>query len=265
MTQFYVINCRTHLHVGSGDSNYGVIDKLVQRDPAVQLPCIFASSLKGAFREFFKHYNGEEITNQIFGSGDSGKSQVVFHQAHVLSIPVRSNQFPYFNLIAPVVIDELISQLELLNIDNNSLVAELIRLKETKQDRKAIVYNVVANNLKIEDFEGDDIVNLPNYHISDSLLNIIGNNPAMVSNSDFLDLCSDYRLPVIARNNLENGQSKNLWYEQIIPRISRFFFAVSTVGDVTCDTFFNEFTEDRKVQIGANATIGYGVCSISKL
>lgn len=29
----YFIQCITNMHVGSGDANYGIVDKLVQRDP----------------------------------------------------------------------------------------------------------------------------------------------------------------------------------------------------------------------------------------
>jgi CRISPR-associated protein Cmr4 len=262
MTQFFSINCRTHLHVGSGDSNYGVIDKLVQRDPANQSPCIFASSLKGAFREYFKEVKGVTLTEDIFGKDE--RSKIIFHQAFIISIPARSNQYPYFSLTAPMAIDELKDQIELLGKPNDiNLINDLAAFKTQMQQGKAIVFNKATTNLKIEDFDGDALVNNTTYTIPDWITALFGERIVLVNDADYIEMCSDYRLPVIARNNLENGQSKNLWYEQIIPRESRFFFAVSTLPNEACKEFFQEFISNKTIQIGANATIGYGVCTIS--
>jgi CRISPR-associated protein Cmr4 len=49
----YLIHCKTNLHAGSGDTNYGIIDKMVQRDPVTELPCIYSSSLKGSAQGVF--------------------------------------------------------------------------------------------------------------------------------------------------------------------------------------------------------------------
>lgn len=263
MTQFFKIDCKTHLHVGSGDSNYGVIDKLVQRDPANQFPSIFASSLKGAFREYFREFRGKHLTESIFGKDD--KSKIIFHQAFLLSIPVRSNQYPFFNLTAPAAIDELKETLELMDKSNyHALIVDLNTLKATKQAGKAVVFNIPDANLKIEDFDGSDIVNNTSYRVPDSISKLFGGRIVVVDDASFIEMCSDYRMPVIARNNLENGQSKNLWYEQIVPRGSRFFFVTSTIPNEPCEEFFTVFDETKNVQIGANATIGYGLCSVSK-
>lgn len=260
-TQFYSIACKTHLHVGSGDSNYGVIDNLVQRDPSNNLPCIFASSLKGAFREYFKEIHGLPKTEDIFGKTD--KSKIIFHQGFILSIPVRSNQYPYFNLTAPVAIQELIEQLEMMNKGKyKALIEKLTAFKNLAQADKAVVFNIPTTNLQIEDYEGTTIA-ANNTNLDKSLTDLFGERIVLVDDKMFLEMCGDYRLPVIARNNLENGQSKNLWYEQIIPRGSKFFFAATTVPNEPCADFFNEFSNPKHVQIGANATIGYGVTQIS--
>ena len=49
-TAIYTIEAITNLHVGSGDVNYEIVDKEIQRDTATTLPTIHASSLKGAIR-----------------------------------------------------------------------------------------------------------------------------------------------------------------------------------------------------------------------
>lgn len=262
-TTIYQITCKTHLHTGSGDSNYGVIDKLVQRDPTDYLPCIFSSSLKGAFREFWEEKLDKSTdAEKIFGKDDKGA--VIFHQAQLLSIPIRSNKYPYFNVTAPMVIDALIGQSKLLDIAKNE--SELNTFKALAQNNKIIVFDKNITQLKIEDFEENNIINTSDFKHLDTIQKYFGDNVALVDNEQFLQLTNDYNLPVIARNNLDNGQSKNLWYEQIIPRESRFFFAVTKTPSVEeAELFFTELNKEQKIQIGANATIGYGQCIIKKI
>lgn len=264
MTQFFSISCKSHMHIGSGDSNYGIIDKLIQRDPSNQVPCIFSSSLKGAFREYSKHFIGENITEDIFGK--DLKSKIIFHQGFLLSLPVRSNKFPFLSLTAPVVIQELINQLQLLDDKtHDALINDLGIFKSKAIAGKAVVFKTNKQNLRIEEFEESTIDNNVEYIIPDAIKSLFGYNIVLVDDENFIEACSDYKLPVIARNNLENGQSKNLWYEQIIPRESKFFFGVSEMPNQNCSDFFNEFETEKQVQIGANATIGYGNCTISKI
>ena len=72
------------------------------------------------------------------------------------------------------------------------------------------------------------------------------------------------QLPVIPRNHLENGISKNLWYEEIIPRETRFYF-ITMVEKKCKNEQFEAYLTDNIIQIGANATIGYGYSKISSL
>lgn len=264
MSTFFQITCKTHLHAGSGDSNFGVIDKLVQRDPTDNLPCIYASSLKGAFRAYFDEVIDETqvLSKDIFGKEDKGK--VIFHQGSILSLPIRSNRFPYFNVTAPMAIDALLDYASLLGF-SLSLKNELIEIKKLTVRNKIVIGENNAD-LKIEDFEGNEIVpNTITDNLQTALASLLGNRIAIVDDDTFKELCSDYSLPIIARNYLENGQSKNLWYEQIIPRETRFFFATTDLIGKDTTKFYDKFEEDKLLQIGANATIGYGQCLISKI
>lgn len=78
--------------------------------------------------------------------------------------------------------------------------------------------------------------------------------------SDFENLCSDDSLPIIARNCLENGESVNLWYEQVLPSKSLLGVVIQTENETDLDAL-----NGKVVQIGANATIGYGYCKFTKL
>ena len=75
----------------------------------------------------------------------------------------------------------------------------------------------------------------------------------------FNELCEDDNLPIIARNCLENGESTNLWYEQVLPSQSVLATIIEGPEELEIDLNGNI------VQIGANATIGYGYCKFIKL
>ena len=79
-------------------------------------------------------------------------------------------------------------------------------------------------------------------------------------NKKFNSLCSDDNLPIIARNCLDNGESSNLWYEQVLPSQSVLATIIQTNNADDLDVL-----KDAIVQIGANATIGYGYCKFIKL
>ena len=79
----------------------------------------------------------------------------------------------------------------------------------------------------------------------------------------FIELCSDDNLPIIARNVLDNGESKNLWYEQVVPAETIFYTIIHDNGD---RTLAEQISNPKAfVQIGANATIGYGYCKFTNL
>jgi CRISPR-associated protein Cmr4 len=59
---------------------------------------------------------------------------------------------------------------------------------------------------------------------------------------------------------LDNGESQNLWYEEFVPRESVFgIIILSPDKDGMFDTF-KEKLHNKVVQLGGNATVGYGLC-----
>lgn len=72
-------------------------------------------------------------------------------------------------------------------------------------------------------------------------------------------------LPVLSRNHLENGVSQNLWYEEVVPREARFgFVLLAPENDGYLETF-ESIVHEKVIQVGANATIGYGLCHFQKI
>ncbi len=256
-TNAYLITCLTNLHVGSGGANYGVVDNLVQRDSITDMPIINASSLKGALREFFKEKwgGGDGKLDYIFGPDptrntskkESGVGHYKFFPADLLVLPVRSNKKPFFRATSEMLVRTINEKAE--NLSGRPLI-------------KGAYSGVSKGRPKIK---GPDGTRLEDWDAKvDGSLNVsewMGSDVAVFDDDTFKVLAR--KLPVIARNYLENGVSKNLWYEEIVPRESRFVFFIARTDKYAAD--FEEALNGAIVQIGANGSVGYGYCKIEKM
>lgn len=281
----FILTFNTNLHAGSGDANYGIIDKLVQREPSTNRPIIHSSSLKGALREYFeqpKLYPFDEVKKttdpfikEVFGSHqndekmETGKCR--FLAAYLLSIPVRSNVIPYFMATSVDVLKELKQESESTGYSlSPELVKEIdavIGLFQNKENEGGpfVFTDKLGQNVILEDWPATPKSGMEVTELEAKACNP-GIHLAVFNTSHFKSLCD--QLPVIARNQLENGISKNLWYEEVVPRFSRFFqFTLVPVDDnKSINSFVGDLTNTTNTfQIGANATIGYGYCKFIKL
>ncbi len=214
----YKITPKTNLHAGSGDTEFGIVDKLVQKDATTGLPTIYASSLKGALREYFKVKINSAQINEIFGCEENTANNTTatvgsfqFLAADILSLPSPKNDSPFYQ-------------------------------------KTYCPSHILALNYK--------------YAKLGYTITIPQGNPQNAS-SLFKEAADN--LPVIARNHLENGISKNLWYEQVVPHEAEFIVAVIYPEGFDFQRNFNQHVHNNMIQIGANATIGYGICLFEKL
>jgi CRISPR-associated protein Cmr4 len=97
---------------------------------------------------------------------------------------------------------------------------------------------------------------------------LLGKDLVLFSDEDFKDL----DLPVLARNSLENGVSQNLWYEEVVPKRSRFYFVVAKPTHLdpadakeNLEAYSKKFDAMDRVQFGANKSIGYGLSKVEKV
>lgn len=265
--KLYLIENKTSLHVGSGDTNFGIIDKQIQRDAITEYPTIHSSSLKGALKEYCTYRHNEEDSKNflayIFGD-EENSGKIRFIDAHLLSVPMRSDTHPYYHCVSPKSIEQLIDFSDTFDIKLSNKEA---LLKLTKYTGKDIL--VKEGTPIIED---DKAIINNNYDLS-ILEELVGSPIALVPNKEYERCLKD--LPVIARNQLENGESKNLFYEEVLPRKSKLFTVISEPTYLhTEDTkklenaferFGNYLTDENTIHIGANASIGYGVCTFKEL
>lgn len=265
----YIIECVTNLHVGSGDNDFGLIDNRIQRDVITNYPVINASSLKGAFASHFNSEDDGKRTKEgkvIFGRGNDtekdgdenfkGQGKYKFFPANLLAIPVRSSSSPYYLVTSDQIIKDYNDLLSLFK--NKKSDIEKLSLNKGKENKKLDLEGQQINASKTT-FRGEDI-----YVIEDKEFSKIVEN-----------------LPVIARNHLDNGESKNLWYEEIVPRKSIFYFGIDKGVAEKEKEYENKFNEkilfeykdsegNKKgekniIHIGGNVTVGFGACKIMKL
>lgn len=250
----FMIRAISNMHVGSGAS-VGIVDNVVQRDPVDNLPIIHASSLKGALREYCESGPGKNVTGGadnfvevVFGKELGKPEETVasagkfrFLGARLISIPCRGEQRAYYNGVSSNLLKELLDFLTELDV--------------APKTREAVenLYSVecTGEEVKIEGIYTGKYIKEAN----DLIKNLFGEHIVILPDDDFRTIATE--LPVIARNHLENGTSKNLWYEEVIPRESRLAFVVMGHEEI----YFNDFTKrvtNGILQIGANASIGYG-------
>jgi len=271
ITDLYTIKTLSNLHVGSGDINFDLVDNQVQRDTITKLPCINSSSLKGAFREHFStKENTKNMVKYIFGpdnsSNDSHQTGAYsFFEAQLLTRTVRSNKKAYFNATTPSIIKDFLSTINNFSINFDTELKESLKdfSQLSVEDKNPLIFE------NIEDLIVEDEKAI--YHNFDMKIieAFLGKDITLLSENDFKNL----ELPIIARNQLENGESKNLWYEEVVSKKSTFYFCIAKPSNVDekdykekIKGFDNRFeNEGEIVQIGANRSIGYGFCKIKKV
>lgn len=264
-TDCYLLECRSNLHAGSGNESYGVIDKAVQRDVANGCPIIHGSGLKGALREMFAH--DQTLVRNVFGSSPkedapnekSKPGNFNFYDAWLISYPVRSNVRPFFSATTPALVQDFLDRCTdfgfALDASLKTRLTELAAITNVKP--LVFLQPDFGTPTILEDWDAEN--DADEFTTEDlSLFDpIFGKNLAVLPYSLFKELTDN--LPVIARNYLENGQSANLWYEEVVPRSTRFYTFIEDKKSA------GTFDPTGRVQVGGNASVGQGQILFSKL
>lgn len=252
--EFYKVECITNLHVGSGETNYSVVDNSVEKDAVTQLPVIHASGIKGALRDIVKKQD-ENLAKRIFGSQgnetETNQGSHKFFDAMLLARPMRvwhSSRMASIPVVTIASVNQFIRMYQLLTGDTSRFTL----IDELDFNGNAFLTNAKEDIL----IEGDSTGKLtPEAEAKlEQIKPIIGETFAVACGYE------NYDLPVVARNQLENRISKNLWYEEVVPHGSIFYFAVMTPEDVK-----NELIIPETVQFGGNSSIGCGYTKVGKL
>lgn len=251
----YKVECLTNLHVGSGDVNYNIVDNEVERDAVTGYPVVHASGLKGALREHFSKkdkselgFNITDIFGQESGSGEIKAGSYKFLDAHIICRPMRvsSSSLASIPVVSIKSVNDFIKRLNVFGC--TKFGTELIDEIDFGE------FNFLSN-VKDIFIEGEETGIIPPQasEVLKNLETIIGKKYAVVK--DF----NSYDLPVVARNYLVDGESKNLWYEEVVPHDSVFYTIIITPDEKM------KLDLSEIIQIGGHASIGCGFTKFTKL
>ena len=253
----YKVECLTNLHVGSGDINYNIVDNEVEKD-INGYPMIHSSGLKGALREQAekKQFAGnDKAVVDIFGQ-KSGSSDIIpgsykFLDANIICRPLRvygspsMASIPVFSLAS---VNDFIKKVSAFGITKYGSD----ELPKDDFDFKGCEFITTEPNIFIEG-EKAAVFSDINKKVLGKFKDILGEHYAVVNNFDH------YPLPVLARNYLEDGKSKNLWYEEVVPHGSVFYTIIITPDET------NALNMEEIKQIGGHASIGCGFTRFIRL
>jgi len=285
--QFYRVETITDTHVGTGESGFGFIDQLIQRDSATGYPCFNSTGMKGAIKQHADTYSSNsdpkkksKIMTEIFGSDSTAnkagqstatqQGESIFFTAHLLAMPVRTNKISFIWTLSPELISSYEHLRELLGVKTEkTLVKTIESLVSDNAQQSGICFDNNFNGTEL-DIVGTTLVYKNNEELLknlQSLLGVTNTRIAIVSDQTMAELCSDLYLPVITRNALDDGDSQNLWYEQILPRFSRLYFVNIWNNDEQREFVENTLIGEKgnALQVGGNASVSYGLTSISKM
>lgn len=292
----FIIETLTNMHVGSGETHFGVVDNLIQRHPITKLPIIHSSGIKGAFKQHFEDNNfNKEFIKELFGTDisldtadskkelDYGPGHLIFFEAQLLTLPLRASENIYYNCTSVPVLLDYLEQLD--TFMNAKEKTKKLRewLNELNFQGNDFFFFEGTNNLEIEDYSNGKKIDKSsiNGSINESIIRSLQdlckidiNKLAIFEKDIFTHICTD-SIPVIARNKIQDdGTSGNLFYEEILPRKTSLYMIIGY------DAYLNKEDEDKEAkgefekiigedkkiyQFGANYSIGYGFSKLHKI
>lgn len=209
------------------------------------------------------------------GKTSSTQGEVSFLPAQLLLLPLRANRCAFLHATCPAILEQLRTTCVLLGKGDSELAGLCTLLlnlyaqnRETDMLQKALLLGtipgVVPESLRVEGMQvrGIRVAQLPKLSLLASGLSQL----LLISDADMKSLANN--LPVLAHNKLENGTSKTLWYEEVVPRKTVMYTAMLSGNDNHLKALASvcNHTQDAQlvVQFGANATLGYGLCKMQK-
>lgn len=259
----------TFIHPGSGQA-MGAIDLPVARERASGLPYISGSSMKGAFKQAMRGLIDCNDLCKAFGApgADVGAGGIVFSDARLLFLPVRSLTTGYAWLTCPMLLDRLARDVRRARAGAGGADIDVSSLEPTPGEMLVKGFGAFAvgephyledRALEASAISDDGATAIDRLFVAANLSDrgdTLTKRLAIVSDEDFLWFCS-YGLHVQARNSLtENKISKTLWYEELLPPDTAFYMLLDDRGSARLAG--DMLGRLQYLQVGGNETLGQG-------
>ena len=272
-TKIFEVKCITNLHIGTSGSAYGVIKNEVEKDVVLNTPLLPASGIKGALRDFWRQ-NNKKYQEKIFGSdpteqneGSKGKCKFLNGQMILRPMRVSLGDYSYCLVTTPDLIRTMLDTFRDFGVKTYRGISISDFNSESVFDnifnREGIHGSVYYSKGNIQEIEGYGIDSCieSNNAIFKMLSDIAEGVPVAIMKNEVFQMID---LPIVARNHLIDGKSNNLWYEELVPHQSRFYFITLWEGNDEDNIYQYIIDEIPKIPIsfGGNNSIGNGYCSI---
>ena len=296
-SEIFYIHTITPTHVGSGQ-DLGIVDMPIQRESHTGFPKIEGSSLKGSIREAFESSGKDEIKIHLtFGFDETNVSEEIkekfkkllkdkergfqysgaigFSDARILLFPIKSVKGVYAYVTSREVLKRFKKDLEICGVKesfeippNNSIT------KESKIKVKDDI--VILEEYSFEVKADEKTTKLAEFLSEEMGIDEIKEKLVILEDDVFKDFVQQFT-EVITRTKIDNstGTVKDgaLFTEEYLPAETIMYSLVMSSpvfapvedkqGLENENDVLNFFKECPKViQIGANATIGKGICEI---
>ncbi|AJQ93187.1 type III-B CRISPR module RAMP protein Cmr4 [Gynuella sunshinyii] len=275
----------TAIHAGSGESDH-IIDQPIQREAHTDWPCIYGSSMKGAFRSKARNTEGISSTvERLFGKdpdqhgAHDQAGELMISDARLLLLPVRSLNTHYRWVTCPAILGRLKRDLQRLGdkvankldadipVDNESAVvaSELSEALYLEEYRLTIPESSQVTSEKLTAWV--KIISKLVTERDQDITNLL----TIVSDDTFRHLCRA-ATPVSTHVRLKTDTKTNdggaLWTMESLPPDTLMYVMLSAAtsrsqGDKErSETEFQQTVtqlfKDPYVQVGGNETTGMG-------
>lgn len=277
---FYAIS---PIHAGCGAAT-SAVDLPIQRERHTNWPHIQASGVKGAFRDHYRRFAGEDKNNTInfiFGSDkDNDKNQdgfdgdctgaIAISDSKLLAFPIRSDIAPFVWVTCPSVLKRLKNDLMFCGFpafedppplsDENAIALSKINRN------KVVLEDAVVTILPLPD--GESVFKLPSGFpelerfllISDEMFDYC------------VSSCTEIQTQIKINSSTGTAEDGALRYQELLPADTILYSIVyysesAGLKELQATTIQNHIEDVIKdfIQIGGDETLGRGICKISWL
>lgn len=265
------IFARTPVHVGAGNS-VGVVDSPVQRERHTRIPIIPGSSLKGVLADLWNEKNDNDKLarsgeGKILFGNDSAENaaagNLLIGEARVLAFPVRSAKGAFAWITCPLVLARYKRDTGL-----DFTIPEVDKMDCLASTEVTMQKKVILEEYCFDSKGESDIFPYLLDAIEDEVWADLGKRFVIVSDEIFSHFC-EHACEVVTRIciNDETGvvDSGALFNQEQVPSETMFYAVVGeqkALESLAClKAKLNEIK--NIIQIGGDATIGLGYCSVA--
>jgi CRISPR-associated protein Cmr4 len=256
------------IHCG-GEGDLGNISEIA-REVHTNFPYIPGSSLRGSLRNEVEEYQGEEVSNRLFGKeltdGKMGVHQVWFGDARLLWVPMRTMSVKGTDVFTWVSCPTLLRDCALINRRSFDGFSDLNCAVGSREDT---CYIVADARIEVKTMTPEQIQSIA---INDNWSSSLGSdtksnweaNRIILPDNDFQTLM-EHALWTQVRNRIdeESGSAGIFWTDVCIPRDTIFYYpwgysVAKNEPIIPSDHDVMKEILTGLIQVGGQANVGRG-------